>query len=169
MSALTDRATAKDFEPVTIDLKVGSSSKFFEQRLNAAIFELDNSATVGTDQVMVVPVGNATQQIRVAPVRPVESIQNTVLDEQVERPEDRCPANTRIRLSQSLEQIVGGEGTFRLLNLMHDGTPRTCQAVSRVLKDLERPFDSDCSHVYDLHSGNLLTECSTLPVVARDV
>jgi hypothetical protein len=41
---------------MAVNLEVRPEAEFVEQRLNAAVLELDDGATIGADQVMMVPV-----------------------------------------------------------------------------------------------------------------
>jgi hypothetical protein len=41
-----DGALTEDFEPVTVDLEVGPAAKLVEQRLDAAVLELDHGTTI---------------------------------------------------------------------------------------------------------------------------
>jgi hypothetical protein len=56
LSGPADGALAEDFKPVSIDLEVGPAAELVEQRLDAAILELNDRATVGTDQVMMMRI-----------------------------------------------------------------------------------------------------------------
>jgi hypothetical protein len=60
-----------------------------------------------------------------ATVRLVQSVEDSVLDEQVERSKDGRAANTRVDLSQALQQFVSGERPIGLLNGIDDRSART--------------------------------------------
>jgi hypothetical protein len=160
--ALADRTTAEDLKPVPVDLEGGSAAKLFEQWLDAAFLELDNDAAVRADQVVVMPIDNATEQVRVAAVRLVQPIQNAVLNEQIERPEDSRATDARLGIRQLLEQLIRREGPFGHLNRIDDSATRTGHPVPGLLQDLERSFDWIRVHQPYLRGDRDRSECNTL-------
>lgn len=118
---------------MAVDLEVGSATERFEERLDAAILELDDRATTRADQMMVVPVGDAAQEIRVAAVRLVQPVKDSMPDEQIEGPKDRRPPDARQLDAQPLQEIVGRERAIGALDRAEDGAPWTSQTTAGIL------------------------------------
>jgi hypothetical protein len=73
-SCPANRTLTEDFEPVTVDLEVGSTAEFVEQRLDTAILEFDDCATIRADEMVMMPVGCSAEEVRVATIWLMQSV-----------------------------------------------------------------------------------------------
>jgi hypothetical protein len=83
--------------------------------------------------MMMVPVVHSAEQVRMATVRLVKPVEDTVLDEQVERPKDSCAADAGLCVRQALQQIIGSERALSALNLINDSPAGTGESVACIL------------------------------------
>jgi hypothetical protein len=118
---------------VAVDLEVCPAAELIEQRLDAAILELDNRAAIGADQVVMVPVGRAAEEVRVAAVRLVQPVKDAVLDEKIEGAEDGRATNSGVTLCQTLQQLVCGKRPIVFLDRVNDGTAWPGESVAGIL------------------------------------
>jgi hypothetical protein len=108
-STLAGSAVAEDFEPVAGYLKARATTELVQQRFDGTILELHDNATRRTDQVVVVPVTLVTTDVRVTAVGAVNAVEQSVLDEDVERTKDGRSTHPRSGHMQFNQQIVGTE------------------------------------------------------------
>jgi hypothetical protein len=83
----------EDFEPVTGDLEAGALRQLDKQRFDRAIVELNDNATRGADEVMMMLVAmvRRTTNVGVATVGAMEAVEQAALDENIERAKDGRP------------------------------------------------------------------------------
>jgi hypothetical protein len=74
-------------------LEVGPAAEFLQQGSHGAVLELDDRATVGADQVVVMRLTRLAAHIRVAAIGAVQAVEHVLLDQDIERAKHRCAAD----------------------------------------------------------------------------
>jgi hypothetical protein len=72
------------------DREIGALTELFEQWSDGALIKLNHSATVRADQVMSVLTVSFGADIGVATIRAVKAVEDTTVNQHIERAEDGC-------------------------------------------------------------------------------
>ncbi len=94
---LTALARPVEFEPVAFDTEASAGGETVDQVADIAILELDHRTAGRADQVMTMT--RSTVDVAVGAVWPMNSIEQTQSNQQIERAEDGGPSYSGMSLS----------------------------------------------------------------------
>lgn len=108
---------------MAVDAVAASAGDLTDHRLEARFRDFHRLAAHAADDVMVV-LPRRTGDVGVLAVGQVDPLELTTRRQQVERPEDRCPADAHVVRGRVSHQVVGREVAASPRDQAGDGTPR---------------------------------------------
>jgi hypothetical protein len=123
-------AAPEHLEPVIRNLEVGALAQFFEERGNSAVLELHDGTAVRADQVMMMTITRHRENIGMATIGAMYSVEHAVLDEDIERAKDGRATDIGTTARQLPKQLVGCECPVKPLGRFDYGPPRRCHPVT---------------------------------------
>jgi hypothetical protein len=109
---------AENLQPVTFDPEVGLRGEIFDEFVHIAALEFDNVATPRTHHMMT--MSGTAQNVAMGTVRLVNTIENLQIDQDIDRPEDGGPADSRPATAKLIVELLAGKHAVTCMYLFHD-------------------------------------------------
>ena len=136
------RAAAVQLEPVGLDLPAGAPLDVLQGKTD--LLDLGDAAAARADDVMVV-AGRLTGHVGVLAGGQVEALQHAQLSEEVQRAEDRGPADAQPARPRVADEVRGGEVAFACHDELRDSAARRGQPVAGPVERRHERFDARAS------------------------
>ena len=133
---LASTAGAEDFQPVAFNPETGFGGEVLDKLVDVATLKFNNVATFGADEM--VPVAGTAEDVAVGAIRLVNPIENLKLDQHVDRPEDRCPANPGSPLPQIIVELLTGKQASPGVDLFDDFDTRIGDSQAGLFELVQR-------------------------------